>query len=542
MVGLHHLRVFWENEKGRTLKKLTAALALACALIFATGASAVEFGANDDTGKYLAGGSASYFGQMGAAGLRQNVMTLRWDPAAPMTIPDQAFLDEALPAAQAAGIKVVFAVYGAKPTTFTGDGGTAEAFAAWAAQVARTYPGVTTYIVGNEPNQPRFWRPQFDGSGAQASAAAFGPVLAAAHDSLKAVDAAIQVVGVGLSPRGNDRPDATSNVSTSPVRFLDGLGDWYRSSGRTRPLLDALSFHPYPNANTDSLSSGYAWPNIGLANADRLKQALEDAFAGTSQPTVRSGMKLFYDEIGWQVDTSANGSYAGTENVPVTTEANQAAIYGQIPRLVACDPAVAAVNIFGFFDESDRGAGFQAGLYRKDGTPRPSLSAFTDAIAGGCSGGQVAWAPAAGVVGAGAKFNDSSPKRARQTAWNTSVTAGEDSVAKIGLFKVKNQTGSRCTPGRVDFLQIFSGKGSATQERILDGEFTVKAGYTPLLQLDKQALASGCYFYAAVLTAAMNSTRQSTFVSKGFLAGPVSKAAAKKPAMKAPKPKLKKKK
>jgi len=520
---VRHLRAVREKEKGRTLKKLTAVLALACALIFATAASAVEFGANDDTGKYLAGDSASYFGQMAAAGLRQNVMTLKWDPAAPMTIPDQAFLDGAMPAAQAAGINVVFAVYGAKPTTFTGDGGTAEAFAAWTAQVARTYPGVKTFIVGNEPNQPRFWRPQFDVSGAQASAAAFGPVLAATYDSLKEVDSAIQVVGAGLSPRGNDRPDATNNVSTSPVRFLKALGDWYRSTGRSRPLLDALSFHPYPNTNTDSPTSGYAWPNIGLANADRLKQAIEDAFAGTGQPTVRSGLKLYYDELGWQVDTSANGSYAGTENVPVTTETNQAAIYGQIPRLVACDPAVAAVNIFGFFDESDRGAGFQAGLYRKDGTPRPSLSSFSDAIAGGCAGKQVGWSPATGVVGAGAKFNDSSPKPAKQTAWNTSVTASEDATARIGLFKVKTQTGGRCTPGRVDVVQIFSGKGSATQERILDGEFAVKAGYTPLLQLDKRPLPTGCYFYAAVLRAAMNLDRQSTFVSKGFQAGPASK-------------------
>jgi hypothetical protein len=520
-------------------KKLTAALVLACALTLTTAASAVDFGANDDTGKYLAEGSTSYFGQMAAAGLRQNVMTLKWDPAAPMTIPDQAFLDGALPAAQAAGVKVVFALYGARPTTFTGDGGTAEAFAAWAAQVARAYPGVTTFIVGNEPNQPRFWRPQFDSGGAQASAAAFGAVLAAAYDSLKAVDPAIQVVGVGLSPRGNDRPDASSNVSTSPVRFLKALGDWYRSSGRTRPLLDALSFHPYPNANTDSPTSGYAWPNIGLANADRLKQAIEDAFGGTSQPTVRSGLKLFYDELGWQVDTSANDAYAGTENVPVTSEANQAAIYGQIPRLVACDPAVAAVNIFGFFDESDRGAGFQAGLYRKDGTARPSLSSFSDAIAGGCIGTRVAWSPAAGVVGAGVTFNDSSPKPAKQKAWNTSVTAGEDATARIGLFRVRNVSGNRCAPGPVDVLQTVSGKRSATQERILDGEFAVKAGYTPLLQLDKQALASGCYFYAAVLTAAMNSGRQSTFDSKGFLAGPAAKPTAK-PAKAPTKPKPKK--
>jgi hypothetical protein len=213
--------------------------------------------------------------------------------------------------------------------------------------------------------------------------------------------------------------------------------------------------------------------------------------------------------------------------------------------MVACDSAVSAVNIFGFVDEADRGAGFQAGLVRKDGTARPSLSTFRDAIGAGCAGAQVSWSPSKGVVGAGVTFSDSSPKPAKQSAWNTSVTAGEDATARLGLFKVKT-TGSRCTPGQVDVLQLFSGKGSATQERILDGEFAVNGGYSPLLQLDKQALAPGCYFYATVLTAAMNLDRQSMFVSDGFLAGPASKPAAKpapaanKTAKKA-KPKKKKK-
>jgi hypothetical protein len=514
MLGLLHCGFSRENEKGRILKKLTAALALACALTCATTASAAEFGANDDTGKYLAGGSASYFGQMAAAGLRQNVMTVKWDPAAPMTIPDKAFLDGAVPVARAAGIKVVFALYGAKPTTFTGDGGNAEAFGAWAGQVARTYPSVKTFIVGNEPNQPRFWRPQFDASGQQASAAAFGPVLAATYDALKAVDGANQIAGVGLSPRGNDRPGAASNVSTSPGRFLKALGDWYRSSGRTLPLMDALSFHPYPNANSDALSNGYAWPNIGLVNADRLKQAIQDAFGGTSHPTVPSGLKLFYDELGWQVDTSGQASYTGSENVPVTTEANQAEIYGQIPRLVACDSSISAVNLFGFVDEGDLG-GFQAGLVRKDGTPRASLNAFRDGIAAGCTGGQASWSPATGVVGAGAKFNDSSPKPVKQTAWNANATAAEDAHAHLGLFKVKNPTGKPCA----------SSKGAAGGEVILESDFEVKAGYTPLLQLQKKALASGCYVFALTLQAAMNEERQSTYTSKAFAAGPVVKLA-----------------
>ena len=190
--------------------------------------------------------------------------------------------------------------------------------------------------------------------------------------------------------------------------------------------------------------------------------------------------------------------------------------------MVACDPAVASVSIFGFYDESDRGAGFQAGLYRKDGTPRPSLNAFRDAIAAGCFGGRTSWSPARGVVGAGATFNDASPKPARQTAWNVRATASEDATARVGLFKVRNPSARRCTPGRVDVLRIFS-KGSASHELILDDEFDVKAGFTPLLQLGKRPLATGCYFYAAVLTAALNLDRQTTFVSKGFLAGPVVK-------------------
>ena len=37
--------------------------------------------------------------------------------------------------------------------------------------------------------------------------------------------------------------------------------------------MDAFSFHPYPNEATDPLERGYAWPNAGFANLDRLKQA-----------------------------------------------------------------------------------------------------------------------------------------------------------------------------------------------------------------------------------------------------------------------------
>ena len=61
------------------MKKLTAATAVLCALVFGVPAGAVQFGANDDTGKYSADGT-TFFGQLAEAGLTENVMTVRWTP------------------------------------------------------------------------------------------------------------------------------------------------------------------------------------------------------------------------------------------------------------------------------------------------------------------------------------------------------------------------------------------------------------------------------------------------------------------------------
>ena len=76
------------------------------------------------------------------------------------------------------------------------------AFAAWLTLVAQRYPTVHQYVVMNEPNQPAFVRPQFGPTGKIVSAARAGAFLAAGYDALKAVDPTIQVIGLGLSPRG----------------------------------------------------------------------------------------------------------------------------------------------------------------------------------------------------------------------------------------------------------------------------------------------------------------------------------------------------
>jgi hypothetical protein len=427
----------------RRLTALTAAVAgLSCAFGMAHNAAAASVGANDDTAKFLADGGRAYFGQMAALGLRQVVLTVRFNPERPTEIDATGRLDTAVQNAAAARIRVVFAVYPYPPRQLQAGLSSPQAFADWLTRVALHYPVVRQYSVMNEPNQPAFLRPQFGRDRVNISAATAGAYLAAAYDALKAVDPAITVIGVGLSPRGNDDARAPSNISTSPMRFLAALGRWYRGTGRTKPLMDGFSFHPYPVKATDPLSRSYVWPNAGFADLDRVKQALWDAFAGTAQPTTVNGLRLYLDEVGWQVSTASLPGYTGRENVVVTDEAAQAAIYAQLVRAAACDSDIAEVNFFGFYDDRRR-SGFQAGLYHADATPRPSAAAVQLAIqetaVAGCMRAPVAWTPAQGVVGA------SLLRGAKPTAVAVSgaplslaVTASVAEGARIAAFVRRN--------------------------------------------------------------------------------------------------------
>jgi hypothetical protein len=422
------------------MRILAAATALAVALL--TGASvavAADVGANDDSAKHADDGGAALFTEMAGLGLKQTVIGVRFVPSGAVVIQQKPQLDRAIASAQAAGLRVVLAVYPYPPREVEAGLSSPSLFASYVGVLASIYPQVKHFVIGNEPNQPAFWRPQFDAAGQNASAAAFGPYLAAAYDVLKDVDPAISVIGVGLSPRGNDRPEARNNISTSPVRFLRALGAWYRKSGRALPLMDAFSFHAYPNEATDPLERGYQWPNAGFVNLDRLKQALWDAFHGTAQPTTLDGLKLHLDEVGWQVDTAGRPGYRGKENVPVTDELTQAAIYGQLVHEAACDPDVASLSFFGYRDDGLR-TGFQAGLARADGSARPSAAAVQQAIAvSACADEPVAWTPGLDVVGAKVDVG------AQLAQVTTRVAAGEDARARVcvrsaGLLT----TGARC--------------------------------------------------------------------------------------------------
>ena len=113
--------------------------------------------------------------------------------------------------------------------------------------------------------------------------------------------------------------------------------------------MDQLAIHPYPNLNTDPPGKGYAWPNAGVPNLGRIKQAVWDAFHGTSQPAfaepgrpAEGALTLVIDELAWQVQIppALRDQYFGRENVPLVSESVHARYYAAALSMLRCDPAV----------------------------------------------------------------------------------------------------------------------------------------------------------------------------------------------------------
>ncbi len=415
------------------MKKLAAALVLGCALLatsvagattgrvgagaLATEAPPINWGVADDASKYADDGGAWFYGQLQGAGLTENRWTLAWNPAAPDAIAELPFLERAAPKAQAAGIHVVLALYAGNPGPI-GSAHDPEAFCAWAAKVASTVQqwGIHDFIVWNEPNTRLYWVPQ------ETAPADYEALLATCYDTIHAADPDAQVIGMGLSPR------ASTKASTEPLVFLRGVGQAYRASGRTAPIMDQLSVHPYPNPNrpTDSPDVGYdATDRFGISNLDRVKQAVYDAFNGTGQPTTVSGaarvvagrqvfagpLTFRIDEIGWQTDTTGLPQYVNDENVKVVSEQTQADyIQKMAQKYFACDPTVTDVELFLLVDEKYRngrdetgksvGGGWQSGLLTAGGagvsTPKLAYAQDGPLFAQGraaCTGPQITWAP-----------------------------------------------------------------------------------------------------------------------------------------------------
>jgi hypothetical protein len=382
---------------------LAALLVTAAALgLGAAAASAddIVWGVNDDAGKFELGDS-TFWTTLRSVGLTSDTMTVRWDDTSDTGFDgnDAGVIGPALDAAAAAGVNVTFAVYPRHSNAFSSPANAAR-FAAWLTTLAQTYPQVRDYAVMNECNTSLFVNPQYAG-GKNVSAARCGIFLASAYDALKAVDPRIFVWGLGLSPRGNPVPkDRSSPRATNPVDWLGFLGQWYRHSGRSLPLMDGLDLHPYPIPQSLPFESGYSSPRaFSVINLPRAYQAFYTAFHGTPQATVGPGrLPVSLNEVGIQTVPPASiaASYTGFENgagVAATgTEAYQSAWYRKLVDFALCDADVKKVDIFKLVDESGL-EGWQSGLFYVGYVPKLSSATVPAELArtaGRCPTGEAA--------------------------------------------------------------------------------------------------------------------------------------------------------
>ena len=248
-------------------------------------------------------------------------------------------------------------------------------FTAWVTALARAVPQARHFIIGNEPNLNRFWLPQFGPNGEDVAAGPYVSLLAKSYDALKVVSPSIEVIGGSLSHAGVDRPN-TGRDTHSPTAFIQDMGAAYRASGRSVPIMDAFSFHPYMLRSDESPTLTH--PNdttMTIADYPKLVATLGQAFDGTAQKG--SALPIVYDEFGVesQIPATKEGLYTGIEPTTIhpVDEATQAAYYTQAIGLAFCQPNVKAFLVFSLIDERAH-AGWQSGVYYADDTPKSSLA------------------------------------------------------------------------------------------------------------------------------------------------------------------------
>jgi hypothetical protein len=318
------------------------------------------------------------------AGFGAVVLSSLWQPSRTQPTPlELRALQGAVGAALADHIRPVVAVYQlSRYTPLTPQA--RDQFAAYAASIPKLVHGVEDVIVGNEPNLPLFWQPQFDANGNDAAAPAYFKLLATTYDAIKAADPKVNVIGGALAARGSDNPKS-GRPTQSPNAFIAHLGLLYLASGRTKPLMDMFAVHPYPENSSTPPTFAHPLTNkaLGIADYEKLVALLDRAFPGQELPIV-------YGEYGLEttIPSSKAHLYSGTEppaTRPIAADA-QGREYAQVIRMVACQPRVRYLFFFHVSDESAL-AGLQSGVYYADDTPKLSLYPVAAAIKDAESGG-----------------------------------------------------------------------------------------------------------------------------------------------------------
>jgi hypothetical protein len=302
------------------------------------------------------------------------------------------------------GLRVVLSVFGERAADAPRTEAARARYCGFLGSILDEFPSIRDVVVWNEPNKTFFWRPQFDARGRSVAPRDYAALLGRCWDVLHAAREDVTVLAPSTAPRGNDNPDARSNVSHSPVRFLQELGRAHRESGRARPLFDSVAHHVHGFVPGERPWRQHPGRGITQGDYERLVSTLQAAFAGTRQPVPGRCMEgrcagIWYLEAGFQTtpDAAKSRAYTGSgvadRGLPDATgpvdlqplppasspAPDQASQLAAAVRLASCQPHVQAFFNFLLWDEA-RLEGWQSGLYWVDRTPKGSVPAFRAAV------------------------------------------------------------------------------------------------------------------------------------------------------------------
>jgi hypothetical protein len=238
-----------------------------------------------------------------------------------------------------------------------------RAYGRFVRRLGTRFPEVRRWGLWNEPNQPRWLRPQFarrHGRVVLVSARRYRALARAGIGALRATGHGADVILLGETApigRTTGRP-ATRLAAPAPfIRSLLSRGPRLRVTG--------FAHHPYTSGAGAPVGAPLSPGQISIGNVGTLKRLLA---RGARRGVIPGGLPIWYTEFGYQTDppdARLGVSYA-----------RQAEYINQADAIAAADPRVAAVSQYQLVDDRDV-FGFQTGLRRFGSLARkPSYGAY----------------------------------------------------------------------------------------------------------------------------------------------------------------------
>lgn len=229
-----------------------------------------------------------------------------------------------------------------------------DQFATFAGTVVARYSQVLYWEVWNEPNTTYFWRPSPDPG-------RYVELLKASYAAIKAANPKAVVVLGGLSPgAGNGQVNTMTASSFLETVYQDGGENYF----------DAVGFHPYNDG---------VMPDLYLADYVNSVHDVMTQYGDANK-------KLWVTEIGSFVGTQVN-AFSETQQADYLRRAFTI-LYGMdsVERVywynlkMYSNPATPAPSSPPTACGPATGPAVDYGLFRYDGSPRPAVKAFKQAV------------------------------------------------------------------------------------------------------------------------------------------------------------------